>query len=446
MQYQRFPVREDHSSIRFHLSPIHSAMKMAKKTKSKVSQKTDSDDEEDSDRYDVINRDSTLTDDTDRDTSTAFTEEHSMAISSGRFSEYSTDYGSIAESSLADTESDISSILLRRDAEAILGRPDLASALSCESKPSLVGGWFDVACGWLDRPNMCIGSGGQHSSLLKQSHSRAAKAMNRLKINETLKNAAETPQKRGVIRKTRQDNEKREDDLGKGATAAMNILTTEAIQPLHGPSNLDVVTLHGPSNLDVVTLHGPSNLDVVTDTREESPVSDSEDPVPEAISPSGSNVAVKGMTQNASKLSRDGIMAAKMEEVSARATEILQKTLDFTLREKAEVSAIHAEKLNTQRDSVPKKATEVSARETEVLQATIELTPKDSVEVSDRANEVVKAESDVKETKTADEVRRMIPLVMKIRTVLTNGTFMHRERYQLFFLTTSYESRCLTPS
>ena len=410
-------------------------MKMVKKTKSKVSQKTDSGDEEDSDRYDVINRDSTLTDDTDRDTSTAFTEEHSMAISSGRFSEYSTDYGSIAESSLADTESDISSILLRRDAEAILRSPDLASALSCESKPSLVGGWFDVACGWLDRPNMCIGSGGQHSSLLKQSHSRAAKAMNRLKINETLKNAAETPQKRGVIRKTRQDNEKREDDLGKGATAAMNILTTEAIQPLHGPSNLDVVTLHGPSNLDVVT-----------DTREDSPVSDSEDPVPEAISPSGSNVAVKGVTKNASKLSRDGIMAAKMEEVSARATEILQKTLDFTLREKAEVSAIHTEKLNTQRDSVPKKATEVSARETEVLQATIELTPKDSVEVSDRANEVVKAESDVKETKTADEVRRMMPLLMKIRTVLTNSAFMHRERYKLFFLTTSYESRCLTPS
>ena len=259
--------------------------------------------------------------------------------------------------------------------------------------------------------------------------------MNRLKINETLKNAAETPQKRGVIRKTRQDNEKREDDLGKGATAAMNILTTEAIQPLHGPSNLDVVTLHGPSNLDVVT-----------DTREDSPVSDSEDPVPEAISPSGSNVAVKGVTKNASKLSRDGIMAAKMEEVSARATEILQKTLDFTLREKAEVSAIHTEKLNTQRESAPKKATELSARETEVLQATIELTPKDSVEVSDRANEVVKAESDVKETKTADEVRRMMPLLMKIRTVLTNGTFMHRERYQLFFLTTSYESRCLTPS
>jgi len=400
-------------------------MRMAKKTKSKVSPKTDSGDEEDSDRYDVINRDSTLTDDTDRDTSTAFTEENSMAISSGRFSEYSTDYGSIAESSLADTESDLSSFLLRRDAEAMLESPDLASALSCESKPSLVGNWFDVACGWLDRPNMCIGSGGHHSSLLKQSHSRATKAMNRLKINETLKKAAETPLKSSVVRKTRQDHEKRApDDLGKGATAAMNILTTEAIQ----------------------TLHGPSNLDVVRDTREEPPVDDSDDLGPEAISPSGSNVAVKGASKNADKSSRDGIMAAKMEEVSARAAEILQKTLDSPLREKAEVPASHRETLNTQPDSAPKKTIEVSAREEEVLKATIELTPKDTVDVSDRATEVVKAELEMKQMKTADEVSRMIPHVIKMLAFLTNSAFLCREGCLLFFLTTSFESKCLTQS
>jgi hypothetical protein len=352
-------------------------MRMAKKTKSKVSKTADSFDEEDSDRYDVINRDSTLTEETDRENSTTYTE-NSMAISSGRFSEYSTDYGSLAESSLDETESDLSSFLLRADAEEILERPDLATALSCESKPSLVGGWFDVACGWLDRPNMCIGSGGHHSSLLKQSHSRAAKAMNRLKINETLKKAGETTQKSTGVRKTRHD------DLGKGTAAATNVFTTEAIQPTRGPSHLDVTT----------------------DVREEAPVNESNDQIPEALSQSGSNVAVKGVAENAGRPNREGIMAARMEEVSARAAEILQKSLESTSEEKAEVSASHIEKLKTQQDSPPKKVAEVSPRGTEVPKTTIESTPKKT----DRVTEVIKTELNLTPMTTADEVRYVPPL------------------------------------
>jgi hypothetical protein len=65
--------------------------------------------------------------------------------------------------------------------------------ISIESKPTLVGGWFDSACGWLDRPIVCMGLmnvGRGNVSLLRESKNKTAAAIRTVKMNENLSQTA----------------------------------------------------------------------------------------------------------------------------------------------------------------------------------------------------------------------------------------------------------------
>jgi hypothetical protein len=383
-------------------------MKMARKTE--VSRKTDSADEEDSDRYDVINRESTLTEDS------------SMALASGFASEFSTDDGSFTETSLDETEaeSDLSSFALQADTEEMLDSPDLLSALSFESKPSVVGGWFDIACGWMDRPNMCMGSGGHHISLLKESHSKAAKAMQRLKVNETLKRAAEKSLNSDGLRKTRQNPEKMaQEDIGKGAMAAMSALTAEAIQPSRGTPDRRSAT---------------EMRDRVLESQESSHG---------ATSHLGGNERIQGVTQNMEKPNEEEIMEARMKEVSARATEILKKTLNSRPTTPVVGSPFATVVQTTLIDTTRTKPTEESSHVISTQNVTLDSRPAKAGEVPDLATEISKSTLDLTSKTTADEVRAFVPTAMLINksdflTKLTN--FVIGEAWHAFAQRASQES------
>eukprot|EP00934_Nitzschia_sp_Nitz4_P005711 Nitzschia sp. Nitz4//scaffold52_size167869//83407//86586//NITZ4_002278-RA/size167869-snap-gene-0.225-mRNA-1//-1//CDS//3329554041//5701//frame0 len=68
---------------------------------------------------------------------------------------------------------------------------ELAETGSFESKRS-VGGWFDFACGWMDRPYMCAAIGGdvKQNSLLRESNMKPSHALRKVKMNQAFSLAA----------------------------------------------------------------------------------------------------------------------------------------------------------------------------------------------------------------------------------------------------------------
>jgi len=320
---------------------------MTTKTRKKVSQKIES--EEDSERYDVMDQESELTGDSSAYRGSTEAEENSATAASEFVSQYSTDYGSVTESSLDETDSDFSS--LQAKGEETLDHPDIMSAFS---KASVVGNWFDAACGWMDRPNMCIGNDA-HTSLLKKSHIKTTKAMNRLKANETLKRAADSVTK-GDGKKRPSNNAQRE--IGRGAMAAISALTMEAIQPPRAFSEYDVAV--GDRDRILESKDAASDRERMQESKDPASrkdrtmeskhaAGDSErileyiDSLWETLSNDGSNDAIIGIRQRPERPEKpeklektdkperprgENTMAAKMKEVSARATEILKKNLD----------------------------------------------------------------------------------------------------------------------
>ena len=198
-----------------------------------------------------------------------------------------------------ETESDYSSLLeLGADTEEMLDDGMLFSLRSLDAKPSTVGGWLDFACGWMDRPNMCVGIGGgsKQTSLLRESSLKASKAMRRVKLNDTLRKASENasvPQEK----KKKSDVEKIQRDVAKAAMVAAASVKKHEIQP------------------SVATVPGQK-------VKEPNP-----------------KKSESRMTPRVEQGQTNEDIEAKMKQVSARAAEILKNTIEArVIKSSAEVN------------------------------------------------------------------------------------------------------------
>lgn len=200
-----------------------------------------------------------------------------------------------------ETESDLSSLLeLGPDGGEILEHGGIFSIRSYESKPSVVGGWFDFACGWMDRPNMCVTLGGsKQTSLLQESSLKAAKAMRRVKLNETIKKASDS-EAATQDKKKRSDVEKIERDVAKAAMVAAATIKMHEIQP--GVPSARLVQTQQEKRIEPPTGRLVQNQ----------PEKKSETNKPPTKSDGHTNEDIE----------------AKMKQVSARAAEILKNTIE----------------------------------------------------------------------------------------------------------------------
>ena len=141
--------------------------------------------------------------------------------------------------SSSDSESYLSSVLddleLGANTQELLENDELLTTLSYESRQGMVGGWLDFACGWMDKPNLCAMPlvGGSQTSLLRQS--KAAKAIQRVKLNETFKKAADNASA-SYEKKNKSDVERIQRDVAKAAAAAAETVRKQEIQPSELPS------------------------------------------------------------------------------------------------------------------------------------------------------------------------------------------------------------------
>jgi len=178
---------------------------------------------EGSDRYHIAMSESTRTEDSSR----AHGSEPTSEISHDMTEEDST------AASSYESESELSSVVeLAADTDDVLDNEAFFAATSYDSRPEIVEGWFDFACGWMDRPNMCVGAlgGGRQTSLLRESKVKATKAMQRVKMNETIKRAANE----ASISKAKKNNaevEKIQRGVARAAAAAAESVRKLEIQP-----------------------------------------------------------------------------------------------------------------------------------------------------------------------------------------------------------------------
>lgn len=232
-----------------------------------------------SDRYHIALSESTRTDDSSR--------AHGSELGSEPSQQYTTEEEESTVGSSYDTESELSSIIEQVETEELLENDEIFSAASYDSRPGMVGGWFDFACGWMDRPNMCVGvlGGGKQTSLLRESHMKAEKAMRRVKMNESMKRAAkeasETKKK-----KDKSEVEKLQRGVARAAAVAAESVRKLEIQPSKSSS-----TLQDDNDADPKTMK----------------VDDSE---------------------KTSEMLRQEDIEEKMKQVSARAAEILKNTIE----------------------------------------------------------------------------------------------------------------------
>lgn len=222
-------------------------------------------------------------------------------------SRYTTDEGSSVVSSY-DTESEVSSLVdLGADTEDALENQHLFTAPSYESRPDMVAGWFDFACGWMDRPNMCVGlTGGRQTSLLRQSKLKATSAIRRVKLHETFKQAAEKrPDLKRNIEKS--DVEKIQRDVAQAAAAAAESVRKQEIQP-----------------------SGNTSEQEENDSRKSAEGAEQDD---------GHDTTENNKISEVSNIHQEEDMEAKMRQVSARAAEILKNTIEArVLKPREEVS------------------------------------------------------------------------------------------------------------
>ena len=242
---------------------------------------------DDTDRYHINVSDSTPSDDSSHGRGSEQTSENS----------HHTGTSDDDSTSSYDSESDYSSLLeLGADTEEMLDDGMLFSLRSLDSKPSTVGGWLDFACGWMDRPNMCVGLGGgsKQTSLLRESSLKASKVMRRVKLNDTLKKATESTAGTKE-KKKKSDVEKIQRDVAKAAMVAAASVKKHEIQPT------------------IPTVKGQR----VQDSRSES-----------------------RMAQRVEEGQTNEDIEAKMKQVSARAAEILKNTIEArVIKSSAEVNA-----------------------------------------------------------------------------------------------------------
>lgn len=238
-------------------------------------------------------------------TASTVTEDSSTVAGS---SEFTTDDTSLSASSLEEVGSDSSSFLEKSGNYGTNGS-EILSTLSHETKHSLVEGWFDTACGWLDRPNLCVTNAGPSTSLLKESHIKKSKVMGRMKMSTLLTTAAMKPSPISFEKKI-PSNDKKSND------SDVRIESSTMIQ--------NVVE-------DIVQ---PSQKDEICITEDFASNSESE-----LFNDCPSNVGVKGHKSINSKSKENSAIQAKMDEVSARATEILKSSLDLSTLPDRDVSS-----------------------------------------------------------------------------------------------------------
>lgn len=105
---------------------------------------------------------------------------------------------------------------------------ELMETGSVESKKSVIGGWFDYACGWMDRPTLCVGGppDGRNSSLLRESKMKAVQAIRNVKMNEKLSEAARQVTENRES-KTQQEVEQIAREIQEAAEAAAAVVQME---------------------------------------------------------------------------------------------------------------------------------------------------------------------------------------------------------------------------